>query len=70
MLDDVKRAVAILRAGKFKHPVKVRMHPLDIAYMQRKYGGDTDAVIEKIVGAPVALDCAVARGRPIAEYDE
>jgi len=70
MLEDVKRAVAILRAGRFKHPVKVRMHPLDIQKMSRKYGGDTDAVLHRIVGVPVFPDCAVPRGRPIAEYDE
>ena len=70
MLEDLKRAVAILESGRIKHPVKVRMHPLDIASLGRKYGGDTSAVLERLVGAPVTLDCAVPRGRPIAEYDE
>jgi len=70
MLEDVKRAVAVLRAGRFKHPVKVRMHPLDVQAMRRKYGGDTGAVLHRLVGVPVEEDCAVPRGRPIAEYDE
>ena len=70
MLEDLKRAVAILQAGKFKHPVKVRMHPLDIQLLQRKYGGDPGAVHMRIVGVPVEEDCAVPRGRPVAEYSE
>lgn len=70
MLEDIKRAVAILQGGRFKHPVRVRMHPLDIQLLERKYGGDSDAVFHKIVGVPVELDCAVTRGRPIAEYEE
>lgn len=70
MLDDVKRSVAILRAGRFKHPVKVRMHPLDIREVARKYGGDGEAIATKIVGAEVQMDCGVPRGRPVAEYGE
>jgi len=70
MLEDLRRAVAILRTGRHKHPIKIRMHPLDMNAMARKYGGDPNAVIEKIAGAPVEMDCAVPRGRPVAEYDE
>lgn len=70
MLEDIKRAVAILNAGRFKHPVKVRMHPLDIAAAKKKYGGDPDAVLHRLIGVPVEPDCSVTRGRPIAEYED
>lgn len=67
----VNRGRCLLAAGRLGAPVRVRMHPLDIAALRRTFTGDSDwTKPTAVVGCPLVGDCAVTRDWPIVEYDE
>ena len=65
-LGQIRQAAAVLAAGQAKRPMKVRMHPLDIAKIQKAHPSS----IATVLGIPLEMDCAVQRGVPEVEYKE
>lgn len=69
LMDQINSAAATLRKKKYKKPIRVRIHPLDMQVIQRRYNPEpSPEQIEALMGYPLEIDCAVRRGHPVTEY--
>lgn len=69
-VDSIKAALNTLRSTG-RQPTGVRMHPLDIQWMRRRYLDTGTSALDTSVlfGLPIEPDCAVERGKPKPIYE-
>lgn len=73
IVAQINRGRCLLAAGRLGAPVRVRMHPLDVAAIRAQYTRGSDRSWTKpmsIMGCQIVGDCGVLRERPVVEYDE
>ena len=65
----IESQARMIRARHLNPVLKVRVHPLDLAYLGREQSpkGTSTARILRIAGLPVEPDCACGRMNPTVE---
>ena len=71
LVNEITSAMVQIESGMNSKPEKIRMHPLDIAYLRRRYFDRHDVTTidkSRIVGVRIEPDCAVTRGWPQVDW--
>lgn len=68
-LAEMKDMLARVRAARARPmPKLVRIHPLDLPVLKRTSVDAPTTGLDRVLGIPVELDCAVRRGHPEVDY--
>lgn len=74
-MRELEEVRAKIRAARRQPKIKrLRMHPLDIAKIEKLDTAPFTSMIEhpyaRLIGYPLEPDCAVPRGKPAIDYEE